>query len=456
MFVLQALWLNRRQSSFLSTVYPLVDFLLFFLVALGFFLVADQVVPYKPLFVLATAGLLVTMRKNSPLGRLLSHPFSLALGISSYSLYLWHWPLIVLLRWTLGINMFTFAPLILAIALSTRASYWVETKFRFGDISASWQKQPLVVYPFLTILTAFFVAGISKFASSALFLGDASRSPQNFTVRRSIRGTTVNTANCFLDPEAPLQASANDKCQAGENPNLPTLFFEGDSVSHSLIPMLERLYESKNYNISFFGRGSCITPFVKPWPGERHLLTRYKNCPEHAQIRERAVLAKIKPGDQVVLVTTNAYVQGQESQANYLEVISRLATTLEAKGAGLILFSPFPDFAQRTSIKTPLSLCFQEWFRPAWALPQDCNPATVDSRGLLEYANIMKNLQAQLKQKHRNIRVFDLFPILCPPGKDQCSTHLAGTMMFYDGIHLTASGGRYLYPAFQSFLRAVP
>ncbi|MCX5949634.1 MAG: acyltransferase, partial [Cyanobacteria bacterium] len=43
-----------------------------------------------------TSLLLLVINPDLGLGRLLRHPLSLAIGLRSYSLYLWHWPVIVL------------------------------------------------------------------------------------------------------------------------------------------------------------------------------------------------------------------------------------------------------------------------------------------------------------------------------------------------------------------------
>lgn len=79
--------------------------------------------------------------------------------------------------------------------------------------------------------------------------------PQVFSVRRSVRGTAIATHRCFLEPTAPAAAShGSDGCLARTKPQRPTIFLEGDSMSHSMIPLLEALHASGRYNVSAFGR----------------------------------------------------------------------------------------------------------------------------------------------------------------------------------------------------------
>jgi peptidoglycan/LPS O-acetylase OafA/YrhL len=455
-FLLQALWPSRHGAWKSSVISSMACWLFFSLVLIGFTLAEDTAGQFKPVFIIATAGLLISLRQHHLLGRCLSHPASLAIGIASYSLYLWHWPLIVLARWTIGINMLTAITLIFLTALITLGSYRLETTFRFGDVSEKWWRQPLFLYPIITLFSGLFVFTLPRTLAAKLFLGKSEQNSQDFTVTRSIPGTSITSYNCFLEPDAPIKASKeNNKCQSIWNPSLPTLFVEGDSIAHSLIPMLEMVHQTRQYNISFFARGGCLTPFVKPWPDNRHLMPRYQGCAQHAHIREEAIFAKIKPGDQLVLATTNAYVQNEESQQSYLRAMADLAKKLEKQKAGLILFSPFPNFTARTAIKTPLSLCFHEWFRPQWAIPAECQPSMVDRNSLIAENSLLKRLQQQLKLSHSNIRTFDPFPILCPNGQAKCSTHMNGTMMFFDGLHLTGSGARFIVPQFQSFLKTI-
>lgn len=408
---------------------------------------------WKPIFVAASAGLLASLKESSPLGRLTSLPPFLLVGVASYSLYLWHWPLIVLFRWTLGVNALTILPLLVAIALLAALSFIVEKRFRYGR-SIHGIARPLAIYPLATLVTGGFVFGISHALADTIYLGRSEIGPENFSVIRSIRGTSIATYRCFLEPNAPLAASHWDlRCLARPHANSPTLFLEGDSLSHSMVPTLDHLL-SAGFNVSFFARGGCVMPHMEPWPDNRQLLPRYKLCKSHSAQREDSVLRRIHPGDQLILVNANAYVMGPRAEASYQKEVSELAGKLERKQAGLILFSPLPIYPERSRIQFPLSLCFREWFRPDRAIPYECNEISISRDLALQNASALRRLQLELEGKHSNLHVFDPFPLLCPPGQDRCSTHRNGNMLYADGIHLTHAGALAIYPAFRDALKA--
>jgi hypothetical protein len=71
----------------------------------------------------------------SPAGRLLAHPALTGLGKISYSLYLWHWPLLAVLRYTRGDGeqpLAVAAVLLLALVLAWLSWRFVETPIRSG------------------------------------------------------------------------------------------------------------------------------------------------------------------------------------------------------------------------------------------------------------------------------------------------------------------------------------
>ena len=72
--------------------------------------------------------------------RLLSTPPAIYLGDRSYSLYLWHWPMIVFAEWVFGFSWLVMTGAVALALLLTMATYnWVEQPFRDG-IAAPMQR----------------------------------------------------------------------------------------------------------------------------------------------------------------------------------------------------------------------------------------------------------------------------------------------------------------------------
>ena len=118
---------------------------------------------YALLPVLGTAALLTAGEGYAPtvVGRVLSIRQLVVIGDWSYSLYLWHWPVIVLLRSNFP-ERFNTIPgkgfvLVLIFVLSWASYRWVETPFRKGR---TWRRpsRALLIYPVsiaMVVVTAF-------------------------------------------------------------------------------------------------------------------------------------------------------------------------------------------------------------------------------------------------------------------------------------------------------------
>jgi peptidoglycan/LPS O-acetylase OafA/YrhL len=80
--------------------------------------------------VMLTVVLITCLRSETTAYKLFAHPQVVYIGLISYSIYLWHWGILALSRWTIGIHWWSIPFQIALIMLLSIASYrYVETPF---------------------------------------------------------------------------------------------------------------------------------------------------------------------------------------------------------------------------------------------------------------------------------------------------------------------------------------
>ncbi len=410
-----------------------------------------------------TSVLLLLLRPAGGIGRWLCHPVCLAIGMVSYSLYLWHWPVIVLARWTLGFNALTLLPVLVLITLCTALSYRLECLFRYGHPALPGLGRRGLAYPAMTMLVAVFSVGLQGPLLGRLFLGERRHTVGTTANMKRIGGTTVDTVHCFQEPTDPVaRGDGPDPCLALARKDLPTLFFLGDSHTHVLIPLGEKLLASGRFNVAFMARGGCPVPFFSRWGAEAEVPARYRRCRPYADNEERRVLARLRPGDRVLLVSNLAgYLEGarrparRSAEVTYAAALRRFDAAVRRRGGEVVVFGPLPSFPQ-DRIGGPLTLCQAEWFRPAWSLGPQCQPVLRPRPQELAAIGPAQRLQERTIRDLVGTRLFSPFDSICPPTQTVCSSVRAGTLLYSDESHLTNAGALLLYPRLMAFLEAQP
>ena len=123
-----ALKKNFSYLEILKKIYPITILLLI----IGTFLLPlSAAVPATVLIILLTNILILCLKESSLVFKIITFKPFLYIGSISYSLYLWHWAVLSLSRWTIGIHWWSIPFQVLIIFFLASTSYkFVEAPFR--------------------------------------------------------------------------------------------------------------------------------------------------------------------------------------------------------------------------------------------------------------------------------------------------------------------------------------
>lgn len=198
--------------------------------------------------VVATAALLGT--DDTPVHRLLSARWFVFVGLISYPLYLWHFPLIafVKLQWDgpLPISL-TFGLLAVSVSLAWLTYRFIERPIRFGSAPATWRVAPLVA-----AMAATWLVGMTAVDTRGL--------PMRFP--RQIQGlmlsgteTSVHwrRAKCLLL----LQPASEFASECAGHGGHPLVLVWGDSYGAALYPGLLHFAAERGYEVAQYTASAC-------------------------------------------------------------------------------------------------------------------------------------------------------------------------------------------------------
>lgn len=411
--------------------------------------------------VVGTVLLLATMTAKdtplTPVGRLLrSGPF-VFVGRLSYSLYLWHWVVYVLFRWTVGLQEVPHmaAAVVLTFALAWASYVVVETPIRRGRWISARPKWVVVA---------------GGLASVTVFWGAASYA---YTVQPEISASIVmrNSADWYPVPHAQAtpcsptwqaQAIGQGVVQTLHRPcGSPEwkrrLFAIGDSHAGAYNQMLLMLAEQEHIDTRIYTGAGCTYANLLQPAGD--------SCQRFTKSATEAVLRDTQPGDIVFLASLRMprlMDQYSESATPIREMIALQATAgmaeerrkayeetaalveqFSAKGLKVIIDAPKPVFRG-----VPFRCA--DWLSRSNPM---CAGLTVPRAELLELRQPVMASLHQLAAAYPGVVVWDPFPILCPG--PLCHAINEHSPLFFDADHLSNVGNRVLFPQFAAVVRAV-
>ena len=375
-------------------------------------------------------------------GRLLQSPPLVGLGLISYSLYLWHWPLLVFARYySFGRpGLALEASAVLAAVLIACASWaFVERPFR--------QRVWLASRPTL-------LAGCTASALALCGLGGAvalaDGLPQRFTpaVRAMAAGADDHNAqrdHCFSLTAADLNAGRY--CRIGTAGPTPTLAVWGDSHADALMSGFDALAQAHGVAGVALTHGSC-PPLLGVEVHERE----ENGCPplnasalgviERLDIRKVVLAARwagyaegrlyIDGAPTVRMRRSGAQAFQAGDHVMFTAALADTFARLRNAGRQVFIVLPVPEAKRPIAETLALAAALHEGVdlaptRAAYDARQGYTRATID----------------RLSHQYGVVEI-DPAAGLCGPKR--CRVELQGRSLYYDADHLSRRGARLLEP----------
>ena len=398
--------------------------------------------PWALVPVISTTALLlvVSTDRRTIVPAILSLQPLVLIGLVSYSLYLWHWPIYALFRWTRGLDTITEQVTALLLTfLTALASYLlVERPVRFS--------KRISKLPRFAVVSLF---GVIIVVSSLVSRG-------SFALHQTISlSVTANediwknklTVGCVnLVTEQEIAAKTFLRCASL---NQMTVIVVGDSHAEAYERLLGRLSTENDISVFIYVMSGC--PLLDLHNSEK---TLPEKCARFNAMRKTDVLEKAGPSTLVFF--PNLRIDRLRDQwggqnkpmppmnEDAIEEARDFLQALSDRGASLMLEAPTPVFW------SPPFRC-SDWFNKNNPV---CKEGFAIERGFFESmrADVMA-VERLFAASIRHVFIWDPAEILCD--SQRCNAFDQHRPLFYDNDHLSGHGNDVLYPAFNYQLKKV-
>jgi peptidoglycan/LPS O-acetylase OafA/YrhL len=216
---------------------------------------------------------------------ILAHPVLVYIGLISYPLYLWHWPLLSFTKIIEGYpaKPVVFTAVAIAFILAWLTYRWIETPIRSGR-----PKNILVrFYPGMLVasMAAVGLLGLVTYQRD----GFASRvSPEIAAILKEPYDiqTAYRSGRCFFNSGSGSHFVFADECAGNGPPDQPLVLIWGDSHAAHLYPGLKHLGDNSRFRLAQFTGCAPV-----PESGKR----KHGRCAD-VNDQARTAIAKLKPG----------------------------------------------------------------------------------------------------------------------------------------------------------------
>jgi len=382
-------------------------------------------------------GVVSHPRRKGSIGQVVDNRLMVYIGKISYSLYLWHWPVFVLFRWTVGLQGWVapICALILTALISALSFHFVEKPIR--------QNRSITTRTNWQIVSR----GAMVIAFSALVSGSV------FMAQPYLTLSVTKDRMTWYPNRWP---SVTDKSLLPPRLQGRRIFVFGDSHSSAYSTLLQKLGDEQGVEVHLYSKGGCAIA--------NFLMAATPDCSEFIRLSVASILEIAAPGDIVFLASLRTNRLGDQwAIFNETDVIAQqlsraaaaqrlsalreadtLIGNLEKASLLVVIDAPKPVF------KSPPFRC-SDWFNSS--NPVCSGGFRIDRDYLVKHRKPVMESVLFLMNKHSNLWVWDTLPALC--SFELCNAFDGKKPLFFDGDHLSAHGNRILYPSFLTMLTTI-
>ena len=397
------LFIESQKKKSLEQFFEKVPPLLLLTLIIGVMCLPTSLAIFSTIAVVVLSTMLIaSLKKQTAAFTFFTNPKVVYVGLISYSLYLWHWGILSISRWTIGVYWWTIPfQLVLIFCLSVASYQYIETPLR----KSSWFKKKWKT----------FLAGIGVLMALSMNLVVLGKTLKG----KLFIGNQYNKWNMHIYGGKRII----------NNPKLPTIYLIGDSHAGHYGSVMTNLASKKEFN------------FVMH-PQVYGINVRNKKSKENILVPLREYKKDFKKGDIIIFSGHPSKYTRKENWTKHYETFMQ-----ETKNYGMkfILISPTPSFSGVRGGYT----CQEEWYRPSWAISSFCFGEIKKSEWFasnsVSIANIKKFLLA-----NPNVSYIDAFSILCPDS--YCKNHDQKILSYKDSSHLTSYSAMKLKNTIETFI----
>lgn len=345
------------------------------------------------------------------------------IGLISYSLYLWHWPVLAFIRYFLGeVDLASGLAGSVAIALLSVASYWlVEQPAR------KWRARPLKQVLALYAMPS----GVACAIAGAIFASGGLKSVVEHApgYTRGLVDLDAYTApaykfafNCQLSHNDPSILAAS-RCvigpvESGPMVNKPGMLLWGDSRAAQYVGLLSQVAKQGAFNFRNATFSSCPPIF-----GEDHDSTLHRaGCDAFRATMEPAILE----GQFRTVVVSASWNFYDRHSSLFREDLERTIASMVSQGIHVVILgeNPFFEHYDRQCELRGLRIGGLN----CQARLSEIDHGDTDTNRYL----------ASLADRYRTVSYLDTRGLICNGNK--CSPYLDGHPIYFDRSHISMSG----------------